>query len=160
MFSLADLDRCEHGRHAVDPCFSCPDGWSTGNLFLRDGQRIGTNHGGDPVVIEQARRHARIGDTRTVPPLPQSSFEGIDLDELSLRLRTPPVAGTFLSDVYREMWQDLSRLGQYLVDRLHDLNRYVECGKCRALVLRDPRSPALPIEAHNQFCFEVGDRDD
>lgn len=29
-----DLDRCEHGRHSVDPCSDCPDGKSSGNLFL------------------------------------------------------------------------------------------------------------------------------
>lgn len=54
--SLADLDRCEHGRHAEDPCFSCPDGWSTGNLFLNDGQRIGTDLYGNPIVAVRERR--------------------------------------------------------------------------------------------------------
>lgn len=39
---VSALDRCEHGRHRKDPCFGCPEGWSTGNLFLKPGQRIGT----------------------------------------------------------------------------------------------------------------------
>lgn len=30
----SDLDRCEHGRHSVDPCADCPGGWSTGNLYM------------------------------------------------------------------------------------------------------------------------------
>ncbi len=48
---LADLDRCEHGRHQNDPCFSCPDGWSTGNLLLpAPGERIGVNHAGAPYI--------------------------------------------------------------------------------------------------------------
>lgn len=49
--SLADLDRCLHGRHAIDPCFSCPDGWSMGNAYLVDGQRIGTDLGGKPILV-------------------------------------------------------------------------------------------------------------
>lgn len=31
---LADLNRCVHGRHQVDACFSCPDGRSAGNPHL------------------------------------------------------------------------------------------------------------------------------
>lgn len=53
--SLNDLDRCEHGRHSIDPCFSCPDGWSTGNMFLEPGQRIGTTLGGEPIIAEPRR---------------------------------------------------------------------------------------------------------
>lgn len=63
--SLADLDRCEHGRHSLDPCYGCPDGWSTGNLFLVDGQRIGTDLGGQPIIVERARRDASLHETRT-----------------------------------------------------------------------------------------------
>jgi hypothetical protein len=29
-----DLDRCIHGRHSIDACLDCPNGKSTGNLFL------------------------------------------------------------------------------------------------------------------------------
>lgn len=47
---LAALDRCEHGRHKKDPCFSCPGGQSTGNLFLPPGTRIGTSLYGLPIV--------------------------------------------------------------------------------------------------------------
>lgn len=49
--TLSALDRCEHGRHAQDSCFSCPGGQSAGNLFLQPGQRIGTNYGGEPIVV-------------------------------------------------------------------------------------------------------------
>lgn len=49
---LADLDRCEHGRHSTDPCLSCPSGWSTGNMFMpRPGRRIGTDLGGRPILM-------------------------------------------------------------------------------------------------------------
>lgn len=47
---LAALDRCEHGRHRADPCFSCPNGQSSGNLFLPSGTRIGTSLWGTPIV--------------------------------------------------------------------------------------------------------------
>lgn len=67
--SLADLDRCEHGRHAVDNCLSCPDGWSTGNGYLEPNQRIGTTLGGEPITVGMVWRHTREGDTRTPPPL-------------------------------------------------------------------------------------------
>lgn len=48
---LAALDRCEHGRHKKDPCFACPGGQSTGNLFLEPGTRIGTTLYGDPIIV-------------------------------------------------------------------------------------------------------------
>lgn len=48
--TLDDLDRCEHGRHAADPCLACPGGQSTGNLFLAPGQRIGTTVHADPIT--------------------------------------------------------------------------------------------------------------
>jgi hypothetical protein len=56
--SLSDLDRCLHGRHSIDGCLGCPNGQSTGNLFLRNGQRIGTDHGGEPIyaVTERPER--------------------------------------------------------------------------------------------------------
>ena len=56
---LAALDRCEHGRHRADPCFSCPDGQSTGNLFLLPGTRIGTNLYGTPIVVPEQDDHQR-----------------------------------------------------------------------------------------------------
>lgn len=46
----AALDRCEHGRHARDSCFDCPDRMSTGNLHLPPGTRIGTTLYGTPIV--------------------------------------------------------------------------------------------------------------
>lgn len=48
---LAALDRCEHGRHAADTCWSCPGGQSTGNLFLVAGTRIGTTLYGQPIIV-------------------------------------------------------------------------------------------------------------
>jgi hypothetical protein len=64
-----DLDRCEHGRHSIDNCFSCPGGWSTGNLFLAriavledhdygsgERVRIGTTLGGDGIWVTPIRQ--------------------------------------------------------------------------------------------------------
>lgn len=48
---LEDLDRCEHGRHRIDSCLSCPTGESTGNLFVPPGTRIGTSLYGHPIVM-------------------------------------------------------------------------------------------------------------
>ena len=53
---LADLDRCEHGRHAIDPCVGCPGGWSTGNLYLEPGARIGTTLYGQPILAPERGR--------------------------------------------------------------------------------------------------------
>jgi hypothetical protein len=53
--NLNDLDRCEHGRHSIDGCVSCPNGWSTGNLFLENGQRIGTTLYGEPIIVVTIR---------------------------------------------------------------------------------------------------------
>lgn len=63
-WTAADLDRCEHGRHSIDHCPSCPGGRSTGNLFLADPppevlaesgttalSRIGTTVRGEPIVV-------------------------------------------------------------------------------------------------------------
>lgn len=58
-----DLDRCVHGRHSIDPCFGCPGGWSTGNLLLTNGQVIGHNLYGEPIVVTAVR-------PRPEPPLP------------------------------------------------------------------------------------------
>lgn len=49
---LSDLDRCVHGRHRVDPCFGCPDGWSAGNHLLPPpGAVVGYDYGGRPYVV-------------------------------------------------------------------------------------------------------------
>lgn len=62
-WNVADLDRCEHGRHSIDHCYGCPNGVSTGNLFLMSGGsaqaaedgtvgvRIGTTVRGEPIVV-------------------------------------------------------------------------------------------------------------
>lgn len=50
-----DLDRCEHGLHSTAPCLACPGGQSTGNLFLENGQRIGTTITGEPIYVDTNR---------------------------------------------------------------------------------------------------------
>ncbi|MDT7847235.1 hypothetical protein [Streptomyces justiciae] len=47
---LADLDRCQHGRHEGDPCGSC-GGVSTGNPCLADGRVLGYGPYGNPIVL-------------------------------------------------------------------------------------------------------------
>lgn len=55
---LADLDRCEHGRHGGDACFSCPDGVSPGNPHMQPGQVIGYGLDGVEIVVpDQARKY-------------------------------------------------------------------------------------------------------
>lgn len=65
-----DLDRCDHGRHSIDDCFSCPGGRSEGNMYLSvwvgDQRRnvkvrIGTTLGGEPIYVTPAR--FRNGET-------------------------------------------------------------------------------------------------
>lgn len=48
---LANLDRCEHGRHEYDACFDCPEGISTGNPRFGTGERIGTTVRGCPIHV-------------------------------------------------------------------------------------------------------------
>ncbi|MGW5426843.1 hypothetical protein ACWET9_06400 [Streptomyces sp. NPDC004059] len=48
---LADLDRCEHGRHTADICGGCPQGRSAGNPHLTVGQQIGYGIHGDPIYV-------------------------------------------------------------------------------------------------------------
>lgn len=48
---LADLNRCEHGRHETDACYSCEGGISHGNLILPVGTVIGHTVHGDEIVI-------------------------------------------------------------------------------------------------------------
>jgi len=52
---LSDLDRCLHGRHAIDNCLDCPGGWSLGNPYLIDGQRIGTDLYGRPILVGRVK---------------------------------------------------------------------------------------------------------
>lgn len=54
---ILDLDRCAHGRHSADPCFSCPDGQSTGNLLIPPGTLIGTGLHGRIVVPPNEQRY-------------------------------------------------------------------------------------------------------
>lgn len=46
---MQSLDRCKHGRHALDDCFDCA---SPHNEFLTIGQRLGTNvRGGEAIIL-------------------------------------------------------------------------------------------------------------
>lgn len=54
--TLSDLDRCQHGRHLKDRCLDCPDGQSTGNLYLHRGQRIGTTVHGNAIRVAEPNR--------------------------------------------------------------------------------------------------------
>lgn len=49
---VADLDRCQHGRHALDTCGDCGT-TSDGNPHLRPGHVIGYGVYGDPIVMPQ-----------------------------------------------------------------------------------------------------------
>jgi hypothetical protein len=62
---LSALDRCRHGRHAKDRCIDCGT-WSTGNLFLSPGQRIGTTIYGEPIMVPEEQAH-RSHPNRWVP---------------------------------------------------------------------------------------------
>lgn len=49
---MQSLDRCEHGRHAIDDCFGTNDrGCTPLNRFLMIGQRIGTDYSGSVAII-------------------------------------------------------------------------------------------------------------
>lgn len=50
---LADLDRCQHGRHHGDACGPAGDcnGTSAGNLWLQPGMVIGHGLRGDEIVV-------------------------------------------------------------------------------------------------------------
>jgi hypothetical protein len=66
---LSDLDRCLHGRHAIDNCLDCPGGWSLGNAYLLNGQRIGTDLYGRPILVGQVKGPIRRGpDQQPLPP--------------------------------------------------------------------------------------------
>jgi hypothetical protein len=50
---LADLDRCQHGRHRLDDCGAC-GGRSTGNPHMPVGQVIGYGLRGEWIVVPLA----------------------------------------------------------------------------------------------------------
>lgn len=56
---LSDLDRCMHGRHEGDNCFSCEGGWSKGNPNIRPGQVLGYGLSGmtQYVMPPREKRH-------------------------------------------------------------------------------------------------------
>jgi hypothetical protein len=58
---LRDLDRCEHGRHAADSCWDCPDGRSAGNPHLAPASTIGYSVYGEPIVMPDVRAGQHTG---------------------------------------------------------------------------------------------------
>lgn len=55
---VADLDRCQHGRHEGDPCVGCDGGKSTGNPHMEPGQTIGYSADGTAIMVpEQSVKH-------------------------------------------------------------------------------------------------------
>lgn len=48
-----DLDRCQHGRHAQDPCDGPDHVEGGGNPHLRPGQRIGYSVRAEPIYVPQ-----------------------------------------------------------------------------------------------------------
>lgn len=75
-WTLDDLDRCEHGRHSIDTCASCPGGVSAGNVYLDPAtfprfmetrgtyeRRIGTTAAGRAIYVTPNRRvRPQVGD--------------------------------------------------------------------------------------------------
>jgi hypothetical protein len=54
---LTDLDRCEHGRHRIDSCVSCPGGISAGNPHMPDpGRPVGYDLRGEPYFVPSGER--------------------------------------------------------------------------------------------------------
>lgn len=51
---VADLSRCEHGRHRGDMCSAC-GGPSHGNLLLAPGTVVGHNISGHPYTVPSDR---------------------------------------------------------------------------------------------------------
>jgi hypothetical protein len=60
---VADLDRCEHGRHEGDVCGSC-GGPSHGNPFLESGSPLGYDIAGRPYIITASRSKMHAEDWR------------------------------------------------------------------------------------------------
>lgn len=56
---MADLDRCVHGRHSIDPCWGCPGGQSAGNPHLVEGTIIGYDYTGRPYRVPPGARGDR-----------------------------------------------------------------------------------------------------
>jgi hypothetical protein len=63
LLMVADLDRCEHGRHAGDSCFDCK-GPSHGNPHLIRGGVIGYDLTGRPYILPRNRSKSHIEDWR------------------------------------------------------------------------------------------------
>lgn len=93
--TLDDLDRCEHGRKSIDNCLWCPGGWSTGNIFLCHGQRIGTTLHGEP-ILAVTQRELRDGSPH---PVEESNFVKHARRELELVGEEPATIDWFLNVV-------------------------------------------------------------
>ena len=66
---VADLDRCQHGRHQGDPCGPADacTGTSAGNPHLRPGTVIGYGLRGDPIVMPDRESKHEISAWRRTP---------------------------------------------------------------------------------------------
>ncbi|MDX3232972.1 hypothetical protein [Streptomyces sp. ME19-01-6] len=64
---VADLDRCEHGRHRGDPCGSCGSD-SHGNPHITPGQVIGYGQRGDRIVMPDRESKHEISAWRRTSP--------------------------------------------------------------------------------------------
>lgn len=63
-YVMLDLDRCEHGRHSVDPCLSCPGGRSAGNPHMPVGAVIGYGVDGREIRVPAPEDRVNAGAWR------------------------------------------------------------------------------------------------
>jgi hypothetical protein len=67
--TMADLDRCVHGRHSIDDCLMCPGGWSWGNPYAgAKSGRVGTNYAGNPLYVEDVADYNPAAVVARRPP--------------------------------------------------------------------------------------------
>lgn len=69
---VADLDRCQHGRHRLDDCGSC-GGRSTGNPHMPVGQVVGYGLRGDWIVVPLADHKHDPAAWRVTPSAEEST---------------------------------------------------------------------------------------
>lgn len=61
---MADLDRCRHGRHEIDPCAFCPPSGNTGNPHLKEGDVIGYTVYAKPMKVPAVEDRIHPGKWR------------------------------------------------------------------------------------------------
>ncbi|MGW0795967.1 hypothetical protein [Streptomyces sp. NPDC002692] len=88
---MADIDRCQHGRHTADPCGDCPGGKSAGNPLLWTGQHIGYGMNREPLYVPLTADRYKPEAWRTWPGERHTSGDlswGIDHTDPA----APPIA--------------------------------------------------------------------